>query len=566
MGWSFPLMAAPVQNASAFLALVAKSGLMEEAALAAEFNGDVPVQPAQAADFLVKKGVLTGFQAKALLAGKHKGLVLGPYKIQSEIGRGGMGIVYLAIHQKLECHRAIKVLPKESTTDSLALDRFYREARAVAALDHPNIVKAYDVNEHDGVHYFVMEYVQGVNLQTHLQKKGPIPWKSAVGFIAQACRGLQHAHEREMVHRDIKPGNMLVDGKGTLKILDLGLARCFKNDNDNLTGKYASAQDEFMGSVDFMAPEVALGDQAIDIRTDIYSLGVTLYALIVGRPPFDGSPAQKLMQHQMKPVPPVHELRPEVPEMLSAVIARMTQKVVTQRYPTPAAVLDALAPWLGNVASTRSPAPLPRAAMVSAATQPQPTARIERQANRDTRPIRADAQDTQTNRPPEDDADDRGHTGRRKKKRFKKKRSRGANVGLLIAVPIIVVVVGAGIWGALTLYDYVNDKPASPQVASANTRATPPRRPEPSRSQPGTPPNRSAPTPTPPSTPPKNPGVIPPSTPPQTPGPETEPPPPEGLEVGLSAPDIAGEDLDGVEFLLSDYRGKVVLLDFFGFW
>src|SRR5207302_848949 len=191
----------------------------------------------------------------------------------------------------------------------------------VAALDHANIVKAHDVAEHDGVHYFVMEYVKGVNLQQYLDQKGPVPWKLAVNYITQACWGLQHAHKKGMVHRDIKPGNLLVDRKGTLKILDLGLARCFANENDNVTGELGDGS--VMGSVDYIAPEQALGSESVDIRTDLYSLGVTFFTLVAGKPPFEGSVALKLAQHQVKPPPLLHERCPEVPPELSAVVARM---------------------------------------------------------------------------------------------------------------------------------------------------------------------------------------------------------------------------------------------------
>jgi serine/threonine protein kinase len=572
-------MAAPVQDASAFLALVAKSGLIAEDALADQFDGDLFEKPAQAAEFMVKQGVLTAFQARVLLAGKHKGLVLGPYKILDQLGRGGMGIVYLAEHEKLQCKRAIKVLPKENTSDALALDRFYREARAVAALDHPNIVKAYDVAEADGVHYFVMEYVQGVNLQTHLQQKGPLPWKPAVGFVAQACKGLQHAHERGMVHRDIKPGNLLVDRQGILKILDLGLARCFKNEKDNLTGKYGDSSDEFMGSVDFMAPEVALGDQAVDIRTDIYSLGVTLFSLVVGKPPFEGSPAQKLMHHQLRPVPPLHEFQPEVPETLSAVIARMTHKRVDQRYPTPASVFDALAPWLGSASGARAALPQPTVLPPT----PPPTQRIERQAVRDTRPIHAE--DTQANSPITEET---GHTTRRRRRRFKKKRSSsGYSPALFVVVPLLLLLLGGGIWGIVALVNHYSNKPSTQMAAAAPNRTpsrpaedTPPpqssENPPPIQAPDNSPPNRPNPSgpprrptrpPTQPPTQPGNPGITGPMGPSGPGGSDVQSPPVgEGVEVGQQAPEIASEDLDGVEFLLSDYRGKVVLLDFWGFW
>src|SRR5262245_33877418 len=281
----------PVQTQTEFLELVRKSGLISDAVLERFLAAGEPTSAADAANLLQARGLLTPFQAKVLLAGRHTGMILGQYKILDQIGRGGMGIVFLAEHQKLNRKVAIKVLPRDKVTDKLAVDRFYREARALAALDHPNIVKAYDVSNDNGIHHVVMEYIQGVNLQDQLDEQGPLPWREAAGYVAQACRGLQHAHERGLVHRDVKPSNLLVDQQGTLKILALGLARCFADEADNLTGRLADKR-EITGSADYIAPEIALGSEKLDIRADIYSLGVTLYALVTGKPPFTGSAMQ----------------------------------------------------------------------------------------------------------------------------------------------------------------------------------------------------------------------------------------------------------------------------------
>jgi hypothetical protein len=211
-------------------------------------------------------------------------------------------------------------------------------------------VKAHDVDEFEGVHYFVMEYVQGSSLQQQLDQKGPLPWKMVVNYITQACYGLQHAHKKGLVHRDIKPGNLLVDQRGTLKILDLGLARCFSNEQDNVTGEIGGT---VMGSVDYIAPEQAQGSDALDIRTDLYSLGCTFFTLVTGKPPFEGSIALRLAQHQAKAPPLLHERCPEVPPEVSAIVARMMAKKPEDRFDTPADVVTALSPWLGGVAPAR---------------------------------------------------------------------------------------------------------------------------------------------------------------------------------------------------------------------
>jgi serine/threonine protein kinase len=576
-----------------------KSGLVEPAALAGACPHGLPDDAHDAAQILVDKGLLTRFQAKMLLQGKHRGLLFGPYRLLDQIGRGGMGIVYLAEHSKLQRQVAIKVLPKEKTSDKLALDRFYREARAAASLDHPNIVKAYDVGEHMGIHYFAMEYVLGVNLQTQLTQKGPLPWRTAARFVAQACEGLQHAHERRLVHRDIKPANLLVDKQGTLKILDFGLARCFLKAIDNLTAIHSTG-DDIIGSVDYMAPELAMGKQQCDIRADLYSLGVTLFALIVGKPPFRGSAAQTLLQHQMKPLPALHEFQPDVPETLSVVMARMTQKEPQKRYPSPASVLDALAPWLastGNTGRFEAVAPAPRdTARVSA----RHTDQAQRPSSRDTKVMLDD--DTLT----DVDVNEQDSSPTRSRKRRKKRRRSQRSYAWLWGVVPALILVPLTIWGAVALVKYASQ--SRPQFAAADTRGSPTPgatapAPSPPPAQPPAQPPPYEPPPSAPSLPggaglPQGPGdglltpppggggvlpqapggaEIPPMPPgggglPPAPGGGAPPPAPGGardeggVAVGQPAPEIDGEDLANECFLLSDYRGKVVLLDFWGFW
>jgi serine/threonine protein kinase len=339
----------PVATTTDFIETLRKSGLLD----AQELDSALAAYPGSLDDtnklieHLIDNKTITKFQAKSLLAGRYRGLIIGPYKILDRIGAGGMGIVYLAQHMKLDRRVAIKVLPEDKTKDKLALERFYREARAVAALDHPNIVKAFDVAEHEGLHYFVMEYIDGANLQRYIDTKGPLPWKTAVNVAMQACKGLQQAHERGLVHRDIKPANILVDKSGQVKILDLGLARSFDEKKDNLTQDLSDGKD-VMGSIDYISPEQAIANRPVDIRADIYSLGATLYALIAGRPPVEGTTAQKLLQHQVQMPTPVHKVKPDVPEGISTVMAKMMAKKPEHRYTTPADVITAFTPFVAN--------------------------------------------------------------------------------------------------------------------------------------------------------------------------------------------------------------------------
>ncbi len=342
-------MPAPATVAD-LIALVKKSGLVDPADVDACFADPdrVPDGPTRAAALLIKAGKLTQFQAKQLLAGKYRGLVLGQYRLLDHIGKGGMGSVFLAEHPGMGRKVAVKVLPEEMAENKAALERFRREARAAAALDHPNIVRAYDVGQAHGVNFLVMEYVDGRTLEEEMAG-GPIPYRRAVGYVAQAAEGLYHAHDMGFVHRDIKPANLMVDRRGTVKILDMGLTRSFEKASDKVTELLD--QNAVVGTADYIAPEQAL-NQKQDARTDVYSLGATLYALVAGRPPFDGSATQKLLKHQLNEAPPLTEVAPGVPDGLAATVARMMAKKPENRFPSMAEVLDALAPWMPDAPAT----------------------------------------------------------------------------------------------------------------------------------------------------------------------------------------------------------------------
>ena len=329
-----------------FLALYRKSGLYDEKPFRAHFGDDdeLPADARQAAAALVRVGLLTNFQAKQLLSGRHRGFTLGTHRILEPIGQGGMGTVYLAEHTSLKRKVALKVLPSDKAKDRLSLERFQREARAAAALSHPNIVRLHDISQGGGVHFLVMEYVEGTDLQSLMGKTGPLHHAQAAAYVAQAAAGLAHAHGKGIVHRDIKPANLILAKDGTVKLLDLGLARSLTCAEDELTGTLNAG--EVAGTADYIAPEQALC-QPSDERADIYSLGATLYALVAGHPPFSGSTSQKLAQHQMKEPPNLtKKLSGRVPPALAEVVMTMMAKRPSERYQTAEEVIDALGPWL----------------------------------------------------------------------------------------------------------------------------------------------------------------------------------------------------------------------------
>jgi serine/threonine protein kinase len=340
-----------------FLDLVRKSGVLEERRLDAHVEklrgeGALPADPTQLAGVLVRDGLLTHFQAEQFLMGKWRRFTIGKYKVLERLGAGGMGSVYLCEHKIMRRRVAVKVLPTAKAEDASSLERFYREAKAIAALDHPNIVRAYDIDQDDKLHFLVMEHVDGSSLQDIVKKAGPMDVLRATHYIRQAALGLQHAHETAgLVHRDIKPGNILVDRNGIVKILDMGLARFFHDEDDILTKKY---DENVLGTADYLAPEQALDSHGVDIRADIYSLGATFYFCLTGRTPFhEGTVAQKLIWHQTRQPKALRSLRPEVPEGIAAIIEKMMSKDPAARYPAPSDVAEALEPW------TQTPIPPP---------------------------------------------------------------------------------------------------------------------------------------------------------------------------------------------------------------
>jgi serine/threonine protein kinase len=345
-------MPAPAST-SDFLDLVRKSGLVAADRLAPVLRkfpdpDDAPVR--QLADELVRAGLLTFFQAKQIQQGRYKRFqIAAKYRLLELLGVGGMGAVYLCEHEYMKRLVAVKVLPVDKiASDPTALDRFYREARAVAALSHPNVVQAFDIDKFDTVHFLVMEYVDGSSLQDvvagYAGRKQRFDVVRAVHYIAQAAAGLQHAGGLGLIHRDIKPGNLLLDRNGLVKVLDLGLARFFDHRHDGLTERFDDKC--VLGTADYLAPEQVTNDRPVDVRADVYGLGGTLYYLLTGSSPFpDGTVAQKLIAAQTQKPKPIAHFRPDVPAELAAIVDTMMAKNPAERFQTMAEVIDALAPW-----------------------------------------------------------------------------------------------------------------------------------------------------------------------------------------------------------------------------
>jgi serine/threonine protein kinase len=340
-------MPQPKLSSDRFLELVTRSGLVEQAAMdrlvgkvREQREGELPESAKKLASGFVAEGLLTDWHVEKLLGGKYKGFFLGKYKLLGHIGTGGMSSVYLAEHLRMGDKRAIKVLPKSRVQDATYLARFQLEAKAIASLSHPNIVLAYDIDNEDDVHYIVMEFVDGIDLQQLVKRDGAIDAMVAADMIAQAARGLDHAHSKGVIHRDVKPANLLIDKKASIRLLDMGLALVSAGDDESLT---VANNENVLGTADYLAPEQALNSHKVDHRADIYGLGCTLYFLLTGKPPFsDGTLAQRIAKHQTEMPTPIRQIRPECPGEMEGICIKMIQKDPQYRYQTAGDVAEAL--------------------------------------------------------------------------------------------------------------------------------------------------------------------------------------------------------------------------------
>lgn len=340
-------MSAPVTSTE-FIDRIRKSGLFTDAHLDRYLRKRVKTTDTHAepiANEMIRAGLLTSFQAKQILGGRTPDFfIAGKYRILELLGRGGMGSVFLCEHLRMRRLVAVKVLPQECESDPAVLARFEREAQAVAALDHANVVHAYDIDHADGRHFLVMEFIDGIDLQTFVSSHGPMSPSQAAWCVVQTARGLNHAWLAGWVHRDIKPGNLLMDRAGSVKILDMGLARIFDSKDANVTSLFN--ENCILGTADYLSPEQAAGSNDSDIRADIYSLGATFYFLLAGRAPFeDGNVSQKLLWHRTLNPMPIRERRPDVPEGMATIMTRMLEKDPRNRYATPGDLAEELLPF-----------------------------------------------------------------------------------------------------------------------------------------------------------------------------------------------------------------------------
>ena len=376
-------MSAP-NSSEELIQLIRKSGMIDEDKLTAylqrrQHGRGLPADSRDFADEMVREGVLTNFQAEQYLLGKWRGFTIGKYKLLERIGVGGMGQVFLCEHMFMKRRVAVKVLPPAKAEQPAALGRFYREARAAGSLSHANIVRTHDIDQDGNLHFIVMDYVDGTNLLDAVKKFGPLDVRRATHYIRQVANGLDYAFRNGIIHRDIKPGNILIDRQGAARILDMGLARFFTDHSDQLTIKY---DDKIvLGTADYVAPEQVANSHAVDIRADIYALGATYYYLLAGHPPFPtGTVSQKLLWHRTKEPTPIRQIRPEVPDGLAAILERMMAKDPKARFQTPAQVAAELEQWVPAVIPLPRPEEMPQispAAMDGtemAAPDPEPVA------------------------------------------------------------------------------------------------------------------------------------------------------------------------------------------------
>jgi eukaryotic-like serine/threonine-protein kinase len=291
---------------------------------------------------LVDLGYLNRWQVEQLKEGRTK-FTLGPYRIVNAIGQGGMGHVFKAEHKLLGRIEAIKVLPKSKSTPE-AVAAFQREIRAQAQLDHPNLVRVSYADFEGDTYFFVTEYVPGTDLRKLVRRNGPLEYPIAATIVSQAAEGLHYAHRRGLVHRDVKPGNLLVTPDGRTKITDLGLAWFLMDELE--AGRTAGKASSLVGTADYLAPETIRQPDKILPVSDVYSLGCTLYYAVTGKVPFPGgTTAEKIRRHlEETPLNPLH-FNPNLPEGFCDAIAAMMDKNHDQRTPTAAAVVELLRPW-----------------------------------------------------------------------------------------------------------------------------------------------------------------------------------------------------------------------------
>lgn len=418
-----------------------------------------PEEPGVLLDGLFRAGRITQFQAQTCYAGRADTLLLGDYVLLEPLGAGGMGQVFKARHRRMKREVALKILPPAVQQSPDFIARFQREVEAAAKLTHPNVVTAYDAGESRGVHYLVTEYVPGQDLGALIKRQGPLPAETAVELLLQVAAGLDYAHRQGVIHRDIKPNNILVGRDGVVKVADLGLARLLASPEQPAAAERGLTNTgAVMGTIDYMAPEQAEDTHRADERSDIYSLGCTLYFLLTGQPPFPaGTVVQKILAHREQP-PPV--LSPATAPgdaallaALNAVLQKLLAKRPEDRFQTMADVLAALRPLRSNsvdLTRTFAAAPVPAASPAASQNTQQGT----------------DAQ-SPTVMPPGTDplpTIDVGDSARVTHRRLAgRSRSAARRPGLIaMSIGVILLVIAVGLWSSLPRPQPLPWPPAEP--------------------------------------------------------------------------------------------------------
>jgi serine/threonine protein kinase len=344
---------------------LADSGLSNVAELMSE--SDTAPSGNERAKQLVAVGKLTRYQADAILERRFADLRTGNYEILDRLGAGGMGTVFKARHRRMKRIVALKVLSREAASSRKFVQRFQREVETIARLSHPNIVMAFDADEGEAGPFLVMEFVNGQDLTAEVAAGGPMRIADAVDRILQAARGLEYAHAQGIVHRDIKPGNLLRDADGVVKVADLGLARLAESSADQGDKSSLTTAGTVVGTVDYMSPEQADDSGTIDHRADIYSLGCTLYYLLTGSPPYAAASVLAiLLKHRDAPIPSLTAARPDVPSEVESIFRRMLAKRPDERIQSMTELIRELEQARAKIKTgdESTPVPSPRAAAV----------------------------------------------------------------------------------------------------------------------------------------------------------------------------------------------------------
>jgi len=340
----------PISPVDRFTRAIVRSALVERSrfqTILNELPADVRTDAARLAQHFVETDLLTQYQAGKLLQGAWQGLVLGTYQVLAPLGKGGMGIVYLARDTRGPKLAALKVLSsKRAREEERTLARFLREMSLASKVSHPHLTQTFETGEIQGVYYIAMEYIRGISLTRLINDQGTLLVPRAARIFAEIASALEHSHQLGLIHRDLKPSNIMITPNGHAKVLDLGLAmmedEVFTDDDKTIIGGVGY----IVGTMDYIAPEQAEDSTNVSARSDLYAFGCTMYFALTGRPPFPGGTSLEKMLHHRDSYPePITELNPTVPVEFALIVERLMAKKPERRFPNATSVREALLPW-----------------------------------------------------------------------------------------------------------------------------------------------------------------------------------------------------------------------------